>query len=85
MVLEIPEGMEIRSIDYDATMYSDVSGTSGNFGVTSTSVGGRAFVKVVAVERSTGEQVLLLYENILERSGPIQIIRFRSSARPAGF
>ena len=84
VVLEIPDGLEIRSVDYDATMYSDVSGMSGSYGVTSTSVGGRAFVKVVAVDRKTGEQVLLLYENIHQRPKPIQIIRFRSSDVPAG-
>ena len=77
--LEIPPGLEVRSVDYDASMFSDVSGLSGQYGYTSTSVGGRAFVKVYAVERESGEQVLLLYENIAQRSKPIQIIRFRTA------
>lgn len=79
ITLEIPDGLEVRSVDYDATMFSNVSGTSGTYGVTSTSVGGRAFVKVFAVDRGSGEQVLLLYENIVERPRPIQIIRFRTA------
>jgi len=39
---------------------------------------GEAFVQVVAVDRTSGEQVLLLYENVAQRAHPIQIIRFRS-------
>ena len=77
LVLEIPEGLEVRSASYSATMYSNVSGTSGNYGITSTSVGGRAFVQVLAVDRATQEQVLLVYENIATRTKPIQMSRFR--------
>jgi len=40
--------------------------------------GGRAFVQVVAVDRESGEQVLLLHENITQRPAPLQIIRFRT-------
>ena len=79
ITLEIPDGLEVRSVDYDASMFSNVSGTSGTYGVTTTAVGGRAFVKVFAIDRGSGEQVLLLYENIAERPRPIQIIRFRSA------
>ncbi len=75
VLLQIPDGLEIRSVDYDVALYSDVSGGDLTF----TSVGGRAFVKVVAVDRRTGEQVLLLYENITKRPTPIQVIRFRST------
>ena len=81
--LQIPEGLDVRSVHYSATMYPNVSGTSGSYGVTSTSVGGRAFVQVVAVDRETGEQVLLLYEDIAQRSEPIQIIRFRTDGAVA--
>ena len=77
LVLEIPAGLEVRSASYSATMYSDISGTSGNLGVTTTSAGGRAFVQVLAVDRATQEQVLLVYENIATRTKPIQVIRFR--------
>ena len=78
VLLDIPAGLEIRSIDYSATMYPDVSGTGS--GPMSTTAGGRAFVQVVAMDRVSGEQVLLLYENIMERRQPIQIIRFRAGA-----
>ena len=72
--LEIPPELEIKAVDFSATTFSDVSGSSG---LTSSSVGGRAFVKVYAVHRKTGEQFLLLYEDIARRKRPVQVIRFR--------
>jgi hypothetical protein len=72
--LEIPEALEIKAVSFDATAFSDVSG-AGN--VTSTQIGGRAFLKVYAVHRQTGEQYLLIYEDIAHRKTPIQVIRFR--------
>ena len=72
--LEIPEALEIKSVSFDATAFSEVSG-AGN--VTSTQIGGRAFLKVYAVHRQTGEQYLLIYEDIAHRRTPIQVIRFR--------
>ena len=74
--LEVPPELEIKSVDFSATAFSDVSGSSG---ITSSSVGGRAFVKVYAVHRKTGEQFLLLYEDIARRKRPVQVIRFRST------
>ncbi len=71
--LEVPADLEIRSVDFSATTFSDVSGSGGT---TLSSVGGRAFVKVYAVRRTTGEQFLLLYEDIARRKRPVQIIRF---------
>lgn len=71
--LEIPADLEIKSVDFSATTFSEVSGSAG---ATSSSVGGRAFVKVYAVHRTTGEQFLLLYEDIARRRQPVQIIRF---------
>lgn len=71
--LEVPPELEIKAVDFSATTFSDVSGASG---VTSSSVGGRAFVKVYAVHRKTGEQFLLLYEDIARRKRPVQVIRF---------
>lgn len=41
-----------------------------------TDIGGRAFIKVHAVHKKTGEEYLLIYENIDQRPRPIQIIRF---------
>jgi len=75
--LDVPPDLEIKSVDFSATTFSDVSGAGGT---TSSSVGGRAFVKVYAAHRKTGEQFLLLYEDIVHRKLPVQIIRFR----PAG-
>lgn len=71
--LEVPSDLEIKSVDFSATTFSEVSGSGG---VTGSSVGGRAFVKVYAVQRTTGEQFLLLYEDIEHRKQPVQIIRF---------
>jgi hypothetical protein len=72
--LEVPPELEIRAVDFSATTFSEVSGSSG---ITSSSVGGRAFVKVYAVHRKTAEQFLLLYEDIARRKRPVQVIRFR--------
>ena len=81
--LEVPPDLEIRSVDFSATMYSDVSGTPQ--GPVGSTVNGRAFVKVYAVEKTSGEQFLLLYEDIARRKRPVQIIRFvpgTDAARP---
>jgi len=72
--LEVPLDLEIKGVDFSATTFSDVSGSGGG---TSSEVGGRAFVKVYAVHRKTGDQFLLLYEDIVHRKRPVQIIRFR--------
>jgi hypothetical protein len=71
--LEVPADLEIRAVDFSATTFSDVSGSAGTL---TSSVGGRAFVKVHAVHRTTGEQFLLLYEDIEHRKRPVQVIRF---------
>lgn len=71
--LEIPPDLEIRTVDFSATTFSAVSGSGG---YTSSQTGGRAFVKVYAVRRATGEQFLLLYEDIERRKRPVRVIRF---------
>lgn len=73
--LEVPSSLDIRAVDFDAALFSDVSGGSEIVG---TQVGGRGFLKVYAVHKETGEQYLLIYENIRERKQPVQVIRFRS-------
>jgi len=78
--LDVPPDLEIKAVDFSATTFSQVSGAGGN---TSSSVGGRAFVKVYAVRRKNGEQFLLLYEDIVHRKRPVQIIRFRSAGSVA--
>lgn len=79
--LEIPADLEVKAVDFSASTYSEVSGTDF---VTST-VSGRAFVKIYAVHRDSGEQFLLVYEDIARRKQPIHVIRFRrgtEGARP---
>jgi hypothetical protein len=78
--LEIPPDLEIKSVDFSASTFTDVSGGPDG---TSSSVGGRAFVKVYAVHRTTGEQFLVLYEDISNRRRPVQIIRFVRGGDPA--
>jgi hypothetical protein len=80
--LEVPPDLEIRTVDFAATTFSEVSGMQGS---TSSAVGGRAFVKAYAVHRTTGEHYLLLYEDIAHRQRPVQVIRFvrgQDSAKP---
>jgi hypothetical protein len=80
--LEVPADLEIKAVDFSATTFSDVSGSAGAL---TSSVGGRAFVKAYAVHRTTGEQFLILYEDIEHRRRPVQIIRFvrgTDGARP---
>ena len=72
--LQLPRDLEVKAVDFTATTYADVSGANG---YTSSSVAGRAFVKVYAVHRTTGQQFLLLYEDIANRRQPASIIRFR--------
>lgn len=76
--LELPAGLDIRSVDFSASTFGDASSAPG--GPVFSAVGGRAFVKVYAVERSSGEQYLLLYEDIAHRSRPIQIVRFHAGS-----
>jgi hypothetical protein len=52
--LELPPGLEIRSVGYGATTFTEVSGTDGP---TSSAVGGRAFLRVYAVHRATGSTI----------------------------
>ena len=72
--LEVPPDLEIKAVDFFATTFTDVSGSQD---LTSSEVGGRAFVKVYAVHRKTGEQFLLLYADIAHPKRPVQVIRFR--------
>jgi hypothetical protein len=80
--LEVPRDLEIKSVDFGATTFSEVSGADGS---TSSAMGGRAFVKAYAVHRTTGEHYLLLYEDVTRRRRPVQVIRFvpgQVSAQP---
>jgi len=77
--LELPPDLEIKGVDFSATTFAEVSGGE----TTSSSVGGRAFVKVYAVSRTTGDQFLVLYEDVARRKRPVQIIRFVRGTDPA--
>ena len=79
--LELPADLEIKAVDFTATTYADVSGPPE--GAVGSTVNGRAFVKVYAVHRTSGEQFLLLYEDITRRRRPVQIIRFIPGTDPA--
>src|SRR5215218_2230219 len=78
--LELPPDLEVKSVDFSASTFTDVSGGPDG---SSSSVGGRAFVKVYAVHRTTGEQFLVLYEDVANRRRPVQIIRFVRGSEPA--
>lgn len=71
--LEVPDSLEIRAVDFQATTFADVGGMSG---IVTSNVGGRAFLKVYAVHKRTGDQYLLVYENISKRRLPTFIVRF---------
>lgn len=72
--LDLPESLQVQSIDFTATTFADVSGAGGT---TSSRTGGRAFLQVYAIHRDTGEQYVLLFEDISNRRQPVQVIRFR--------
>jgi hypothetical protein len=71
--LDLPSSLEIKSVAFDAALFADVSGGPDAVG---SQIGGRGFLKVYAVDRKTGEQYLLIYENIRERKRPVQVIHF---------
>jgi hypothetical protein len=74
--LDIPSDLEIKAVDFAATSFTDVTGVNG---MTGSTVTGRAFVKVYAVQRGTGEQFLLLYEDVARRKRPVEVLHFRTS------
>lgn len=73
--LDLPSSLEIRSADFAAALFTDVSGGSELVG---SQVGGRGFLKVYAVDRQNGQQYLLIYEDIRGRKRPVQVIRFHA-------
>jgi hypothetical protein len=79
--LELPADLEVKAVDFTATTFANVSGAPE--GAVGSTVNGRAFVKVYAVHRTSGEQFLLLYEDITRRRRPVQIIRFVPGTDPA--
>jgi hypothetical protein len=78
--LEVPADLEIRSASYSVTSLPDVTGVHGN---TNSSVQVWPYLTVYAVRRSTGEQLLLIYEDLAQRKQPSQIIRLVQESRSA--
>jgi hypothetical protein len=72
--LNLPESLQVQSIEFAATTFSEVSGYGGTTG---SEVGGRAFIQVYAIHRETGEHYLLLYEDIANRKQPVHVIRLQ--------
>ena len=70
--LEIPRDLEVRSASYSVTGLADVGGMNGS---TSSSVELRPLLTVYAVSRTTGEQLLLIYDDLTQRKQPSRIIR----------
>ena len=77
--LEIPPDLEIKGADFSATALSDGSGGE----LVPSNVSGRAFLIIFAVHRTTGEQFLLLYEDIVRRKQPVYVVRFRRGTEQA--
>jgi len=78
--VEIPDGYEVRSVDYDAALVGLASGDSSG---TSTSVSGRSVLSVYAVERETGDEVVFVYDDILARRTPTALILLERTAPEA--
>lgn len=72
--VDLPADLEIRAINFSPTTYANVRGTP-QMG-TSSEVAGRAFIQVWGVHRGTGENYLILYEDVTHRRRPVQIIHF---------
>jgi hypothetical protein len=77
--VEVPPNLEIKSADYSVAILSDVG---GNRGSTSSRLEERDLVKIYAVDRTTHEEFLLVYEDVEHRKQPVQIIRLVKGVAP---
>ncbi|MEM1117214.1 MAG: hypothetical protein AAF845_01920 [Bacteroidota bacterium] len=68
----VPDGYEVLSVDYDAAL---VGIATGNQFSTRTSVRGLGVLAVYAVERETGQRVVLVYDDLEARPRPTAVIR----------
>lgn len=74
--LQVPDSLEVVSVDYDIVIWEDAKENPA----------GRGFVKVVARNRVTSAFVLMLFEDIAKRTEPIEVIAVSSvntSMRPS--
>ena len=67
-----------------AIRFTGLAEVSGFKGSTSSDVQTRPLLSVYAVRRSTGEQLLLVYEDLAQRKQPSQIIRLVPASDSAG-
>lgn len=72
----IPDGYDVRSVDYDASLVGIASGEN-----TTTTVQGRGVVTVYAIEQATGAEVVLIYDDIRQRQTPSAITRLERESR----
>ena len=79
--LAIPADIEVRTASYSVTGLADVSGVRGS---TSSVVQVRPLLTVYGVRRSTGEQLVLIYEDPAQRKQPSRIIRLIASRDSVG-
>lgn len=75
--LEIPRDLEVRSANYSVTGLPDVTGFNGT---TFSNVQVRPILTVYAVRRATGEQLLLVYDDLAQRKQPSRIVRLVAGA-----
>jgi hypothetical protein len=73
----LPPDVEVRSANYSVTALPYVTGVKGN---TSSAVQVRPLLTVYAVRRRTGEQLVLIYEDLAQRKQPSQIIQLVASS-----
>ncbi len=71
--VEIPDGYDVRSVDYDAALVGIASGENA------TTVEGKGVVSVYAVERATGREVVLVYDDVESRATPTAILHLDRS------
>ena len=75
--IQIPDGYDVQSVDYDAS-YVGLAG--GNSGTVTTEIAGRGVVAVYAVRTATGERVVLVYDDIEGRVTPSAVIHLDRAA-----
>ena len=73
----VPDGYDVRSVDYDASLVGIASGEA-----TSTVVRGRGVISVYATERATGAEVVLVYDDVQNRPTPSAVIRLDRAPPP---
>lgn len=76
--LVVPADLEVRSATYSVTTIPVVD---GNNGTTSSMTRIRPLITLFATRKGTGEQLILIYEDLAQRKEPSQIIRVVPESR----